>query len=83
MRNYVKKAMAFAITVVMLLGMVMPGFAAAAPDAGITRGALAQIISEKLELEGEAENTYTDLPEDGPYTSYVLACVKAGIMSGR
>lgn len=85
MKNYVKRASAFVITVAMLLSMVLPGFAAeeASNPGDIARGVLAQIISEKLELTGEAENIYTDLPADGQYTPYILACVEAGIMNGR
>lgn len=52
------------------------------PNGTITRGQMASILSNLLNLTEEAENTFSDVPEGKWYTTFVLRCVKAGIMAG-
>ncbi len=51
-------------------------------DAPLSRGQTAEILDRLLGLRAEAENVYSDLPEDGPHTDAVLRCAAAGILEG-
>lgn len=53
------------------------------PDTSVTRGQMAKILSELLNLtKTPAENPFSDVAEDAWYTPYVLRCFTAGIMQG-
>lgn len=53
------------------------------PDAPITRGESAQIISKLLGLSKRASNTFTDLSESDWQSDPVLKCVQAGYLAGN
>ncbi len=52
------------------------------PDAPITRGESAQIISQLLGLSKRAENTFADLSASDWQADPVLKCVQAGYLAG-
>lgn len=52
------------------------------PDASITRGQMATILSNALGLSKTDKNPFTDVDSDAWYTPYVLRCYTAGIMQG-
>lgn len=52
------------------------------PDASITRGQMATILSNALGLSKTDKNPFTDVDSNAWYTPYVLRCYTAGIMQG-
>ena len=52
------------------------------PDASITRGQMATILSNALGLSKTDKNPFTDVDNDAWYAPYVLRCYAAGIMQG-
>src|SRR4051794_5603687 len=54
------------------------------PYDNITRGQMAKIITEALDLElGDGETTFTDVSTTGTFAKHVDAIVEAGIASGK
>lgn len=93
MKQSWKRLLSLAVALTLVLGLLAPAYAADAPtqnsaqgqQAGdsITRGELAKLLSDRLNLKTEAKNNFTDLPADAWYTPYVLRCAAFGILSGR
>lgn len=52
------------------------------PNNNITRAELAAVMSKYLGLTSPANNSFADVPNGKWYTSPVLNCVKAGIITG-
>ena len=52
------------------------------PNANITRAEMAVIMNNVLGLKTAADNTFTDVPKGKWFTTPVLNCVKAGVISG-
>ena len=52
------------------------------PDQTITRGELAALLARVFAWTDQAENTFTDLPEDSWCTDYVLCAAEAGVLQG-
>lgn len=63
-------------------GVVQGSDGAFRPDADMTRGEMAAVLSRLLGLTQTAENTFPDLDADAWYTADVLKCVSAGILQG-
>ena len=52
------------------------------PDQTITRGELAALLTRVFSWTDQAENTFTDLPEDSWCAGYVLRAAEAGVLQG-
>lgn len=93
MKQSWKRLLSLGVALTLILGLLAPAYAADAPakspvqgqqaEESITRGELAQLLSDRLNLKTEAKNNFTDLPADAWYTPYVLRCAAFGILSGR